>query len=360
MRPTPRAIGALAVLGVLVAHGFYAGPRSLNAIVVPLAVVTVAGAVSVAVAGRPTVARRPIGAGYVGERRSVVIDVETGRAVTATVTDEIGPGLRRERDRSEYVLEGATTVEYDVQFLERGERTIGPLSIEVTDLFGLFRRRFDYEKTEPVVVYPPVYELTPSARRELTEYANTAREFDRAVFEQLREYERGDSLRDVHWKSAARNPDDELVVKEFVADDGLDRVSLTASCPSGDDDELAAATATVVDHLLELDVGVVLRLPGEVRIEVTPDRRSGALEALALFDGAATDPTDDHDPDLRIDATDDGITVDFGRRAVDFFDLCTFDGSRSSDATARRTTDANARAESVTTARNGDTSWAEA
>ncbi|WP_247730495.1 DUF58 domain-containing protein [Halovivax limisalsi] len=345
MRPTRRGLAVLVTIGAVLALSAQWGPRSLNAVVAPLVVVTVAGAGSVALVDRPTVRRRPVGAGYVGETRPVTVDVESDRGVTATLSDEIGAGLDASTNRFERVLDGETTITYSVRLLARGERSVGPLSISVTDLFGLFSREYTVDGRGSILVYPPVYELTPAARRRLSEYANTAREFDRAVFDRLREYQRGDTLRDVHWKSAAKRPDGELVVKEFVADDGLDRVTLVAAGAAGDGDDLAAATATLVDHLLDHDVGVVLVLPG-VELTVTPDRRDEAFRALALFEAGSTDPDRVAAGDIVVEAGPDGIVVDFDGESVAFERLCQYatEGGESPPATDRATDSRRGRA----------------
>ncbi|WP_290813668.1 DUF58 domain-containing protein [Halovivax sp.] len=334
MRLTGRGWGVLIAIVVAVLMGAQYGSRSLNAIVVPLAVVGVAAAVTVSRADRPDVERLPIEAGHVGEYRTVAFVLSSGRGTTATVIDRVGDGLTADANRFELTIAGETRVEHPVRLDARGERTVGPTTVIVRDLLGLLERRFECEATEPVVVYPPVYELRTDARRDLASFANTAREFERAEFDHLREYERGDSLRDVHWKSAAKRSDDELIVKEFVADEGLDRVSLVAECRPGDADEMAAAAATLVDHLLDLDVGVVLAVPYDRTAEGGPDRRDALFRATATADEGTAGSHHREEADVVIRADADGVVVDFGDRTVPFAELCVYEDGDAGDSEA--------------------------
>lgn len=335
MRPTTRGVAALAtiVLGIVFAH--YGGRRALNAIVAPLVVAGVAAVLVVSVTARPGLRRRPVKPGYVGETRSVSFVLEAGRGTIITAVDEVGSGLVSSTNRIESVVSETSTLAYEVSLRSRGVRSVGPLTVTVRDVFGLVERRFQYDSTEPVVVYPPVYELTPTARSTLEGYVTDAYEFERAMFDHLREYERGDSLRDVHWKSAAKRPGGDLVVKEFVAEDGLDRLTLVGTCEDGDPDELAAALATLVDHLFELGVGVVLWLPDDRRIEATPTDRDVVFRALAEFEGGVVSTDHRESADVVVEATDDAVDVGFGGRTIPFIDLCVIE---SDDETARHDT----------------------
>ncbi|AGB17289.1 hypothetical protein Halru_2714 [Halovivax ruber XH-70] len=327
MRPTLR--GAT-VLVAIAAGGFVAvngGREALNAVIAPLVVAGVAAIVIVGVSSRPSLRRRPVAPGYVGERRRVSFELTARRGTVVTVTDELGRGLEADGNRLERVLSGTTDLSYDLSLRSRGVRSVGPLTVTVQDPFGLVTRRYRYDETEPVVVYPPVYELRPDARAQLEGYVSDATEFDRAVFEHLREYERGDSLRDVHWKSAAKRPDGDLVVKEFVADDGLDRLTMAGTVAEGDADDLAAALATLADHLFEMDVGVVLWLPGDRRVEATPATREEAFLALAELEAGSVAPDHREDADIVVDAAADGVVLSLSGRSVSFADLCAYETS---------------------------------
>lgn len=325
MKVTRRGYLVLSIIGMALLLGLMHGSRALNAIVAPLVVVSVGAIIIVWRAPEPTIDRRPIEAGHVGEERTVSFVVEAGRGTVATVIDAVEDGLTTDENRFEVVLSGETDLEYSIRLDERGEWIVGPTTVVVRDLLGLVERRVTGAETEPVLVYPPVYELTSTARRELSSIANTAREFDRAEFDRLREYQHGDSLRDVHWPSAAKRPGDELIVKEFVADAGLDRVQLVAECRAGDADEMATAAATLVDHLLEAGIGLVLTVPYDRTTQGGPDRRHELLATTAVADDGTAGRDHSENADILVHTVEGATAITVGNRTIPFEDLCVYD-----------------------------------
>jgi uncharacterized protein (DUF58 family) len=90
----------------------------------------------------------------------------------------------------------------------RGTFTVGPLAISVSDPLGLVERRVEAAGTDRLVVHPRIRAVlalpgspTREARQGSTVPARAARGDD---FFALREYEVGDDLRRVHWRSTAR------------------------------------------------------------------------------------------------------------------------------------------------------------
>ncbi|MCA1845289.1 MAG: DUF58 domain-containing protein [Actinobacteria bacterium] len=93
----------------------------------------------------------------------------------------------------------------------RGSVPIGPLAIGIVDPLGLVERQLEMAGTARLVVHPrihPVLPLPASSTRETphgtTHPARSPRGDD---FFALREYEVGDDLRRVHWRSTARTGD---------------------------------------------------------------------------------------------------------------------------------------------------------
>lgn len=98
---------------------------------------------------------------------------------------------------------------YRVPTTRRGVFEMGPLRVGVTDPLGLVRRVVHDDPSEPVTVYPHidlVSALPLTVERDLVGGAVT--DFSRAragtEFHSLREYQVGDDLRRVHWRSTAR------------------------------------------------------------------------------------------------------------------------------------------------------------
>ncbi len=97
---------------------------------------------------------------------------------------------------------------YDLPTGRRGAFTVGPLAVGVGDPFGLVERRVELAGAAHLVVHPRIHPVlalpgspTREARRGSTAPARAARGDD---FFALREYEVGDDLRRVHWRSTAR------------------------------------------------------------------------------------------------------------------------------------------------------------
>ena len=287
MRLTRRGWALVALVGFGLLMAWESGARSLNALVVPLVLALAAGVVTVARAGEPTVTRAPIEAGHVGDGRPVELEFDVGSSTPATVADAVGDGLSARGNVAETILTD-DGYRYEVTLLERGEHEVGPVSVTVTDVLGLVRRRFTDDGRGRVLVYPRVYDLRGSASAELRALADGARGYERDEFDHLREYERGDSLRDVHWKSAARRPDDELMVKEFADQDAAGRVDLVAESAPGRADEMATAAASVAASLLAAGVPVRVAVPDGER--EASDERSGRRALFELL--ATTGPGD--------------------------------------------------------------------
>src|SRR5438874_1567547 len=103
---------------------------------------------------------------------------------------------------------GRTTLNYQIEFKQRGYYQLGPLVLESGDLFGLHRRYRVGTAPHFVLVYPKVvplegYEL--ASRRPVGEVRLTHRLFeDPTRIAGVRHYEVGDPLNRVHWRATAR------------------------------------------------------------------------------------------------------------------------------------------------------------
>lgn len=110
------------------------------------------------------------------------------------VVDRMSPSRRR-------------TVEYVVRSDVRGRFTIGPLSVRLTDPFGLVELTRTFTSTSPLVVVPRVVALPPIPLSGAWTGSgdNRPRAFASGSAEDVtvREYRRGDDLRRVHWRSSA-------------------------------------------------------------------------------------------------------------------------------------------------------------
>lgn len=132
-----------------------------------------------------------------------------GLAGTASgVFPALGSGLRG----SERVVD----ISYDVRGVKRGVHTIGPLSVRLSDPFGLAHRINTFGERTAVTVVPAVVDLPP-----LTDFAGEAGGTLHTTTNQLgqgadnlvaRTYVPGDSMRRIHWRATAHR--DELMVRQ--------------------------------------------------------------------------------------------------------------------------------------------------
>jgi len=349
-----RVAGVAGVVAVVSAA--LAGGRALDAVVLPVAVALAAGYVQVSRVDVPPVRHVAPPDGFVGETRDVRLEFGSGAArddgsaasgigsssFLADIRVRVGEGLDGPTTPIRASV-GAEPVPYRVTYRRRGERFLGPIDLTVTDVFGLFERDLTVDETAAVTVYPPRDPIPTRFRRSLhaADAVDVSRE--REEFDRLREYARGDAVRDVHWATTAKR--DEIVVKEFAAETGRNRVTIAGgTAVSGGDelagfgaagrgdgaaddrspsaaaaDELARATASLALALLDDGVPVEVELPAG-RVSASPGGRGrGEVLELAARTGPGSVPESDADVTVVADAS--GVRFRTGDRSVSFADL---------------------------------------
>ncbi|TKX68284.1 DUF58 domain-containing protein, partial [Halorubrum sp. SP9] len=347
---------------VAAASALDAGGRALDAVVLPVAIALAAGYVQVSRVEVPAVRHVTPADGFAGETREVRLafgpeaargDEAASQSFLADVRVRVDEGLDGPAAPIRASV-GTEPVSYRVTYRQRGERTLGPVELTVTDVFGLFERELVVDETAAVTVYPPRDPVPTRFRREL--YAADAVDVSRQreEFDRLREYTRGDAVRDVHWATTAKR--DEIVVKEFAAETVRNRVTIAGgtevrgggdgpvggrddgrgagslgAVDRGDDstpgrsanaaaaDELARATASLALALLDDGVPVDVRLPGG-RVSAAPGGR-GRREVLELAARTGPGAVTDDEADVTIVAAADGARFRTGDRSVSFADL---------------------------------------
>ena len=150
---------------------------------------------------------------------------------------------------------GGDVVEVPISFPRRGVYELGPAQVRATDPFGFLRFIRTFRDRTEVVVYPKVHELSgislgvgnveAGARGAIGQRGDE--------FAGLREYQRGDDRRHIHWKSLARTG--ELFVKEFALQDprrftvALDLRRQGLRVPEKEIEDAVSAAASMLTHL---------------------------------------------------------------------------------------------------------------
>jgi uncharacterized protein (DUF58 family) len=153
------------------------------------------------------------------------------------------PGLGRGR---------SVTRPYKLPTDRRGVIPIGPLQITRRDPFGLYTRSQRHgDRTELWVrpVVHPLGSLPVGSRRSLDGPDQDTAPHGSITFDRLREWQHGDDLRHVHWRSTARTG--VLMVKEHV-DTSLPRITVVL------DDRAMATSLARFEEAVEVAASVVV------------------------------------------------------------------------------------------------------
>lgn len=192
----------------------------------------------------------------------------------------------------------------------RGKFTLGPASVVSGDPFGIFRLERTLDGTSEVLVYPrttplPGFNL-PSAELPGGQDVKSRAYHVTPNVSSIRDYQPGDSLNRIHWRSSARA--NKLMVKEFELDptaevyvvlDMQERAhqQLVGPRRRGDDAPMrmaesteeygVQAAASILRHLLDQNRMVGLVSWGQHREVITAEREARQLfkmlEALAVL-----------------------------------------------------------------------------
>ncbi|PSP95028.1 DUF58 domain-containing protein [Halobacteriales archaeon QS_4_62_28] len=312
MKLTRRGITALLVVAAAVVMAWLSGPRSLNAVAAPLLIAVAAGALQVHRAEPPTIDRTRPRRGFPGETRGISLTVD-GTGV-AEISEQFGSGLSGPTDFEQSL---PATVSYELTYEQRGVHEITGTTVSVRDVLGLVETRYELPERTEVIVYPAVHSLTNAE----TFFGSMGfEEGDRSEFDRLREYVPGDSLRDIHWKSSAKY--DDLLVTEFTDPTSDDTVSIAAHAGRNHADEMATAVATVFVALQRAGLQADLTVPsGSIGAGRGQHQQQRALELLARTTSGTVDRDTWEAADVRIEASDRGVTITIGDRDHDLQEL---------------------------------------
>jgi uncharacterized protein (DUF58 family) len=220
---------------------------------------------------------------------TLVMDNQSKRGATyLTIDDNINNLGTARFECSKLAAGDQSTATYRVTCRPRGVYRVGPTEVTNGDPFGLAQVRLISGPVDRIVVYPAVEELSgfpivrgqdPAMQASRPEHARRGGE----DFYTLREYQRGDDLRRVHWPSSART--DELMIRQLetpwqsralvlldVRDQSYESAAAFEKAVSG--------AATIVTHLVSSGFDADLWAGDAEPIDAT--RYGSAMERLAL------------------------------------------------------------------------------
>lgn len=310
-----RTVLGICFLAVLMAVLF--GSRSLNAVVIPGVVALVAGYYQLSRLDTPGVRRDMPPDDFVGathKSRLEFTDPDShedayGIPFLATIREELSDGLSTD-DGSVQTTVGSGVTDYTVEYTGRGKQQFGPLSVTATDIFGLFERELKIFSADSVLVYPERRPVPVWFRRALHHDEALGASRQREEFDRLREYARGDALRDIHWSATAKQ--EELIVKEFAAESEQRHVTIAGGTKSGAaaSDSLAEAIASIALALLDDGIPVVVSVPdGQVKAQPSHSDRRLLLELLAVMSTAGGVPDTEADVTIQTETPQETVTV---------------------------------------------------
>ena len=314
MRLTRRGVGALVVAGVAVLLAASFGPRSLNAVAAPLLGAVGVGALLVWRADEPTLEVNPLAAGFPGETRTVTYTIEGGGV--CRLAHDFGDGLAG--DPVDAVVALPTTVETDVEYVRRGVYAVGLDRVRQRDPLGLVESAVDTDAAATAVVFPEVHRLTD--RSALSALFADEALVERQEFDSLREYQPGDPLRHVHWKSSAKH--DDFLVTEFSPSNRTETLVLAGQATSGCADDMATAVGTIALAALRAGLSVGLRLPD---VSIAPgageSHTANLLRVLARADHGQVSEADLEAADVAVSSQPRETVVRVGEGSLLFGDL---------------------------------------
>ena len=298
MRPTRH--GLLVAIGAagLVALGRFLGLTELFAIGSSVALLVVACGVWVSTRSVDVVVARSVRPSRVhvdnpctvevnvrnrGRRTSPVLRLRDPVTGTAGADLLLAPiGLRK-----------TSKVAYRLPTANRGLVTVGPMTVEVTDPFGLASAKNRAARPVEITVLPRIDEIPPLPRTVGPDPDGGAETGSLGRvgedFAALRPYVVGDDLRRVHWPSSARTDDDLLVRQDDIPWQGRICVVLDLRREAHDADTIeravSAAASILRTHLRRGDhVRLVSTTGLDTGYGVGASHLDGMLEYLAVAD----------------------------------------------------------------------------
>ncbi|MBM7577969.1 DUF58 domain-containing protein [Jeotgalibacillus terrae] len=139
-------------------------------------------------------------------------------------------------------------LEYEIHDLPRGEHTFDSVELKTGDFLGLVQKSAYLEKTQTILVYPSYialdYQPLQARFDQGVSSSNVRIQQDTTMATGVRDYETGDRVSWIHWKSFARTND--LKTKEFEERKSHDVMVVLDRTPSQSFEDMVVLTASVI------------------------------------------------------------------------------------------------------------------
>lgn len=152
------------------------------------------------------------------------------------IEDHLPEWIEREHGSA---IEDDTSISYTAIARKRGEYTLGPIHLHVSDPLGFFHFRCRYPLISKLIIFPkpliiPELSIRPMGALGEYQFDGSGARGSGIDFHGVREYQMGDELRRVHWRSTAKHG--RLNVIEFEhshAQDAMIAVDLRRGSETG-------------------------------------------------------------------------------------------------------------------------------
>lgn len=159
-----------------------------------------------------------------GDKNEVIISIDNqyDHDIDVQLIDEL-PIILQQRD-TEWKLsiksKDSEQVQYFIRPVKRGNYQFGSLNVFASTFFRLVRRRYQFDVSQDVKVYPSYlklkeYEMKAFSQKRSTIGNRRLRRIGQTMeFEQIKQYVRGDDPRHINWKASARS--DEVMLNQYA------------------------------------------------------------------------------------------------------------------------------------------------
>lgn len=210
-----------------------------------------------------------------GGKLSATVSLERGTTfplfyiVMTDVTDS--PVLKDKKDRMKRfeLLGFKRTFEwsYEIENMPRGEHLLSGIEIECSDLFGWVKKKTFIPLPQRVIVYPNIMEMKYFPIETRYDQGAAASPFtivkDTTMVTGTRDYQPGDRVSWIHWKSFARTQS--LRTKEFEDRQSQDLFVVMDRTPSEHFEEVVSLTASLLKAALRKQATLGLLSLGATR-----------------------------------------------------------------------------------------------